>query len=192
MMKGSTFVFTCVAVATGIALFHIKYQVVGLEKEYAQTLQHIYDTNEAMHVLRAEWAHLNDPRRLNDLSSKYLKIGPIQAAQFIPMRRLAQNTKDYDQYALNQLITEVAGIAKNGPKDASSARIKPSLQISHSKVDVSKPHAASSAKMAHSSPHASKPKAALPHDVIGDLIDQNIKMVRCVIAHPYHGKVTCV
>ena len=176
MMKGSTFLFTCVAVATGIALFHIKYQVVSLEKDYTQTLEHIHDTQESIHVLRAEWAHLNDPRRLHDLSLKYLKIVPIQASQFIPMRRLAQNTKDYDQYALSQLISEVSDIAKHGDHTASQPR-PTSPKLPPKNVPVSKQATVERSPKSHTQ----SPSTQSTYDPIGDLIDQN---VRAVSYHP--------
>lgn len=158
MIKSSTFLFTCVAIATGIALFHIKYQVITLEKEYNQTHNRIYETQEAIHVLRAEWAHLNNPHRLHTLCEKYLKISPIQASQFIPMRKLAQNAKDYDQYALNQLISEVSDIAKHGQATQSL----PTYTQRRKKMEPTE-----------------KPKRHIrtKSDPIGDLIEQNIHTI---------------
>lgn len=108
MFKRSTLFFACVAIATGIALFHIKYQVVALEQEHKQTLVRIKETHESIHVLRAEWTHLNDPKRLQQLAEKHLNIGPIKATQFISMKMLAPSESAYDNYALDQLISEVA------------------------------------------------------------------------------------
>lgn len=113
MFKRSTLFFACVAIGTGIALFHIKYQVLALEQEHTQTLKRIQETHESIHVLKAEWSHLNDPKRLQYLAQKHLNIGPIKGAQFIPMKMLATNESAYDQYALEQLISEVSdGVQK--------------------------------------------------------------------------------
>lgn len=114
MLKRSTLFFVCIAIGTGIALFHIKYQVVVLEQEYKQTLTRIKETKEAIHVLKAEWTHLNDPKRLQALAAKYLSIDPIQSTQFIAMKTLAPSQVAYDQYALDQLIAEVADEALDG------------------------------------------------------------------------------
>lgn len=107
MLKRSTLFFTCVAVGTGIGLFQVKYSVVTLEQEYAQTQKRTHENLESLHVLKAEWAHLNDPKRLQELSKKHLGIGPIKSVQFIPMRALAPSQGSYDKYALDQLISDV-------------------------------------------------------------------------------------
>lgn len=115
MFKRSTLFFACVAIGTGIALFHIKYQVIALEQETSQTKKRIQETHESIHVLKAEWSHLNDPKRLQHLAQKHLNIGPIKGSQFIPMKMLATDENAYDQYALEQLISEVSNTsAKSG------------------------------------------------------------------------------
>ncbi|MBX9976978.1 MAG: hypothetical protein K2X98_01855 [Alphaproteobacteria bacterium] len=111
MFKRSTLFFACVAIATGMALFHIKYQVVALEQEHKQTASRIKETHESIHVLKAEWTHLNDPRRLQTLAQKHLNIGPIKSTQFISLKLLAPSDGAYDKFALDQLIAEVADVA---------------------------------------------------------------------------------
>ncbi len=111
MFRRSTLFFACIAVGVGIALFQVKYQVVSLEQEYTQTLARIKEAQEAIHVLKAEWTHLNDPKRLQALAQKHLNIGPIRSSQFISMKVLALNDGAYDKYALDQLISEVADVA---------------------------------------------------------------------------------
>ncbi len=115
MFKRSTLFFACVAIGVSIALFQIKYQVITLEKEYEQTLLRIKETQESIHVLRAEWNHLNDPKRLQVLAQKHLNIGPIKASQFIAMKALAPSDSAYDKYALDQLISEVADVVVGDP-----------------------------------------------------------------------------
>lgn len=114
MIKRSTLLFACIAVAVGMGLFHIKYQVVMLENEYKQTKERIQETNESIHILKAEWTHLNDPKRLQTLAQKHLGIGPMQSGQFISMKALAPSQHAYDKYALDQLIAEVVEDAAGG------------------------------------------------------------------------------
>lgn len=108
MIKRSTLFFTCIAIGTGIGLFHVKYSVVALEDEFIQTQKRTQEALEALHILNAEWTHLNDPKRLQTLAQKYLEIGPMKPVQFIPLRALSQNSSAYDKYALDQLIAETA------------------------------------------------------------------------------------
>jgi cell division protein FtsL len=111
MIRPSTLFFICVASGVGIALFHIKYQVSKLEQDYHQTQKRIKETKETIHILKAEWSHLNDPKRLQELATKYLNIVPIKSHQFISMKKLAPNEEAYDKFALDQLIAEVSNTA---------------------------------------------------------------------------------
>jgi len=114
MIRRSTLFFACIAIAVGMGLFHVKYQVVSIHQEHKQTLERIKETNESIHVLKAEWTHLNDPKRLQTLAQKHLGIGPIQSGQFISMKALAPSANAYDKYSLDQLISEVAETASGG------------------------------------------------------------------------------
>lgn len=108
MIKRSTLFFACIAIGCSIALFQVKYQVVHLENEYKQTQSRIKENLESIHILKAEWTHLNDPKRLQMLAEKHLNIAPIKASQFIPLRALAPSSSAYDKFALDQLISELA------------------------------------------------------------------------------------
>lgn len=71
-MRWSTVCFAMIAVIVGTVLFRIKYEVDNLETKHRVILGSIQETKEAIHVLKAEWAHLNEPSRIQRLSAKYL------------------------------------------------------------------------------------------------------------------------
>jgi cell division protein FtsL len=81
-MKGRATLFCiCLAVAVGFGLFHVKYKVQALEEELARLNSQIVHEQEQLHVLRAEWAYLNRPERLEDLNSRFLGLAPVTPAQ---------------------------------------------------------------------------------------------------------------
>ncbi len=52
-----------------------------LEAELTGIERGIVNEERSIHVLRAEWAHLNEPGRLRQLAEKHLGMGPILARQ---------------------------------------------------------------------------------------------------------------
>jgi cell division protein FtsL len=54
------------------ALFHVKYQAVYLEGELQSIERRRKEAIQTTRLLRAEWACLNEPERLEHLAKKYL------------------------------------------------------------------------------------------------------------------------
>lgn len=88
MMRRAMLLFVGLAILAGIGLYHLKHEVMLLEQELAQTNRKILKEQEAIHVLEAEWTYLNDPRRLEALSKRYLELAPLSAAQVITLHDL--------------------------------------------------------------------------------------------------------
>jgi cell division protein FtsL len=72
----------------GGALFHVKYQVVQLADQLQQVQKKKRDTVQTLHLLKAEWACLNEPERLETLAKKYLDLKPTESSQMISMNDL--------------------------------------------------------------------------------------------------------
>lgn len=82
-MRQTTIFTLFVAAVMSVALFFLKYEVTNLEEEL-DTLNRAIDSNhEAMHVLRAEWSHLNDIERVRVLSHRYLELGPTSPLRIV-------------------------------------------------------------------------------------------------------------
>ena len=71
------------AIIAGVSLFVINYQVQGSEEELKEINSNIDREKIALHVLRAEWSHLNEPNRLRNLVIRHLKLVPLLPEQFI-------------------------------------------------------------------------------------------------------------
>jgi hypothetical protein len=108
MIRRSTLIVGGLTLFIGLALFKTKYAVMALEHQHTQVKKNIQETREAIHVLRAEWAHLNDPSRLQTLAQKYLDIAPVGGSQLVLFDDVAGKDGGYDRNALNNLIAEAA------------------------------------------------------------------------------------
>lgn len=78
-MKHSTIFLILMAATVSVALFVVKYRVQDLEAEFKEVNRQISASQNDIHVLRAEWSHLNQPQRLRQLAGQYLEIGPLDA-----------------------------------------------------------------------------------------------------------------
>ena len=88
MMRHTTVFAILLTSVMGVALFYLKHEVTNLEDELNQLNHSIITEREAVHVLRAEWSHLNDMARLKDLSIRYLELGPTDPNQIKEARGL--------------------------------------------------------------------------------------------------------
>ncbi len=72
-----------VAVLSGVLAFVLKYQVIEKEEALDALHRQILVDKKAIHMLKAEWTHLNDPGRLRELIATQTDFKPIVAAQII-------------------------------------------------------------------------------------------------------------
>ncbi len=76
MLHRTTLIALLASAVIGVALFALKYQVRDLENELTGINRQIIAHREAIHVLNAEWSHLNDPGRLAALAARHLQLQP--------------------------------------------------------------------------------------------------------------------
>ncbi len=81
MMRPATLLALLLVGALFLTLFTVKYQVQDLEQELTGLNQMISADRRAVHVLEAEWSHLNNPSRLRNLAVRYLGMGPVDPVQ---------------------------------------------------------------------------------------------------------------
>jgi cell division protein FtsL len=96
-MRPAAFVSLVLAGALSLALFSLKYQVQDLEDELVDLNRTILADQEAIHVLKAEWSHLNDPRRLRSLARRHLGMRPVMPAQLATIADLPPRPADTEE-----------------------------------------------------------------------------------------------
>lgn len=94
----------------GSGILVMKNQVQDLEDQLIGINKNIQEDIKTIHILKAEWSHLNSPKRLRQLAEKHISLNPVRAEQIInysqvpfeyensesDKRRLAQkNIADY-------------------------------------------------------------------------------------------------
>lgn len=72
-----------VTIFMAFGTFVMKNYVEDLEKELAQINSKINEDVKSIHILKAEWSHLNNPERLRNLASKHIALEPVKAEQII-------------------------------------------------------------------------------------------------------------
>lgn len=64
-------------------MFVMKNQVQNLENELASINRNIEEDVKTIHILKAEWSHLNNPSRLRALATKHISLNQVKAEQII-------------------------------------------------------------------------------------------------------------
>jgi len=88
-MKKSTLFWLVIIFLAASGLYRVKYQVRDIRKETSRLEASIKNEYNSLHVLRAEWAYLNRPDRLQRLSERYLELKPFSAIQMMPEEMVA-------------------------------------------------------------------------------------------------------
>lgn len=78
----------------GFGMFVMKNQVQTLENELNRINRSIQDDVKSIHVLKAEWSHLNSPSRLRTLANKHILLNPVKPEQIINYSALPFSYED--------------------------------------------------------------------------------------------------
>lgn len=84
--------FTCVcmllACGSGLYVYQTKHRALLLDREIGHTLKLTESARERTTALRAEWALLNEPERLAELSHQHLGLRTLVPTQFVTLADL--------------------------------------------------------------------------------------------------------
>jgi len=86
-MRRSTAIWTVLGIAVVIGLFVVKHRVQELEEKLAALNSEIIADKESIQVLEAEWSYLNQPARLEALSTRLLGMEPPVADQMVSLQK---------------------------------------------------------------------------------------------------------
>ena len=85
MMQRSTLLFLLMSLGVGFLLFQVKYAVVEIEDKLIVVTRQMKREQENIHILKAEWTHLNEPQRLQKLAEKFLDVVPANVQQMVSL-----------------------------------------------------------------------------------------------------------
>ncbi|MEQ9642966.1 MAG: hypothetical protein RIM84_23285 [Alphaproteobacteria bacterium] len=97
MIARLTWALGAVALALPVGLYGLEHRVSALEDDVVRFEGMLLDEQSQAHVLRAEWAHLNQPRRLQELILRHeavLGLEPITPAQVARIADLPARLQD--------------------------------------------------------------------------------------------------
>jgi hypothetical protein len=164
MSRILTIVAVALAIGAAATLYQVKYEVRLLEQEARQLHQGVAREQQAIQVLNAEWAYLNQPARIQELAERYLDLKPIKAAQIgtverLPLRPVAPPAAPGADGLVAEATPGTGPVAVVTAKPAAGkpAAAKPAV----TKPATTKP-AAAPAKPAATKPAPTKPATTKP------------------------------
>lgn len=80
-MRKANIIWMITLVIFGLCLYQVKYTVRDLRSDADALESELLKEQESLHVLKAEWAHLASPERLQKLADKYLILVPASGQQ---------------------------------------------------------------------------------------------------------------
>jgi hypothetical protein len=84
-MNRSTLLCFVFLFVVGAITFSVKQQVLRLESKITAAKKEITQYDEALHILSAEWAYLNNPERLQDLVDRNMELVQGDHFQFVSL-----------------------------------------------------------------------------------------------------------
>jgi cell division protein FtsL len=110
-------------VLAAVWVYEIKYSATRQAERVAKLRVEVRRERDAVAALRAEWAQLDNPDRIQILARRHLTLKPIQAIQFDSLDRLPDKPVDIVPpgtadpiAALIEITTDPEVMAGNGPQ----------------------------------------------------------------------------
>ena len=150
MIRTSTALCVIAAVASGLFLYSEKRQALMIDREIGGLLRATADLRTRTALLRAEWAALLEPDRLQAMVSEHLALQPMTPAQFVQLDELGAHLPAPDTSS-----------ASTGPDDDEPAPA-PQIMAGSTGQSVSAP-ASSPAQPEAASASGILASAVLPH-----------------------------
>ena len=101
---------------SAVYAYSIKYDTILYTEQIAKTKHAIKKEREAIGMLRAEWAHLTRPERIQALADKHLDLQPLQLTQIVRADKLPERGGRVDSIG-RQLELLGLGEPTNTPRD---------------------------------------------------------------------------
>ena len=90
MTKILNSILVIAVLASAAVLYDLEHRTRGIEREIADVKRETQNNIEAVKLLKAEWASLTRPERIQQLAEQNLKLAPVKAQQFVAASELAE------------------------------------------------------------------------------------------------------
>ncbi len=91
MIRPVTCLCLLAAFGSGLYLYSEKHRTELLDRDIGRQIRAAETARARTGLLRAEWALLNEPGRLQDMSGRYLALHPMAPTQFVQLADLANH-----------------------------------------------------------------------------------------------------
>jgi hypothetical protein len=118
MIKITTLLWVALLIVAGGTVMHVSYKVRHVQRHLNEIARDAQQQKGALVILSAEWDSLNDPKRLDDLSKRFLELSPTPIQRVVALESLPIRPTP-EQAAL------IAEAAKKNGKDRAGAAQKP-------------------------------------------------------------------
>lgn len=107
-------------IGSAVYAYSIKYQTMLFSEQIMKTRQEIARARDKVEMLRAEWAYLTRPERIQALADQHLHLQQLKLDQIVKITDLPNHTPKIDEIG-RELKT--LGLAKptNTPRDDTRA-----------------------------------------------------------------------
>jgi len=138
-------------IGSAVYAYSIKYQTAYRAEQIAKTKIEIKQERDAIAVLRADWAYMTRPERLQPLADKYLPdLKPLQVTQLVSATALPQKSRND---SIGDKLSEI-GLGMSATPAAAAAT--PTTPKSETKARAATPKVAASTKAPASQPSPSR------------------------------------
>lgn len=112
-------------VGSAVYAYSIKYETIWHVEQVAKIKSLIQKERDAIAVLRAEWAHLTRPERVQALADKHTELGQMSLNQIVRLSELPEKQQKTDTIGRK---LELLGLSEptNTPGETKSVTTTPS------------------------------------------------------------------
>jgi cell division protein FtsL len=83
----------CALIVAAAYVYKIKFESTRQAEQVAKLRSEIRKDRDTIAILRAEWARLDRPDRIEDLAKRHLKLQPVRVTQFDHLNNLPERPK---------------------------------------------------------------------------------------------------
>jgi cell division protein FtsL len=96
MLRFFNIVVVLVLVGSAVYAYSIKYQTILRAEQITKMKHEVKAERDAIAMLRAEWAYLTRPERIQELADKHLDLQPLSVGQIVSAQSLPEKPERID------------------------------------------------------------------------------------------------